>query len=66
MDVQILNLTQQFFIINYPYSSVSSLFMPMAYADDTTLSSNLNTLYIYYTYNETPENEINNPTKQNQ
>ena len=37
-------------------SSVSSLFVPITYADDTTLSSNLNTFL--YANNETPENEI--------
>ena len=39
-------------------SSVSSLFAPITYADDTTLSSNLNTFL--YANHETPEDEINN------
>ena len=39
-------------------SSVSSLFVPITYADDTTLSSNLNTFL--YANNETPEDEMNN------
>ena len=39
-------------------SSVSSLFVPITYADDTTLSSNLNTFL--YANHETPEDEINN------